>query len=106
MEDQCYPYTSGDTRDKGTCKYVEEIICPNGKPAHVHQTTPAYRIAQDEKQIMKEIKTQGPVQAIITVGISLQPTIIIAVSQILCPTSRCSSHEINYLSGLSRLLSV
>ena len=53
---------------KGECQYLEDIICPDGHLAHVHRTTPPYRIAANERQIMKEIMTEGPVQAIIEVG--------------------------------------
>ena len=62
--DQCYPYTSGSTRRKGRCFLIDELTCDDG---HVHKTTPPYRIANDERRIMKEIQANGPVQAIITV---------------------------------------
>lgn len=61
---RCYPYTSGTTKVKGTCKYLEDLNCDD---YHEHKTTPPYRIAADERQIMKEIQSQGPVQALITV---------------------------------------
>lgn len=64
VADNCYPYTSGATKEKGQCRYTDELTCDDN---HVHKTTPPYRVAKDEKQIMEEIQTQGPVQAIITV---------------------------------------
>lgn len=55
---------------------MDELICPNNRPAHEHKTTPPYRIAANERHIMEEIQTQGPVQAIMTVSVRACTTYI------------------------------
>ena len=68
--DKCYPYTSGRTETKGTCSYLDELTCGNEANKDLHKTTPPYRISPSEREIMRELETQGPVQAVITVRAS------------------------------------
>lgn len=79
--DECYPYTSGFAGEKGQCKYLEDLNCADD---HVHKTTPPYRVANDERQIMKEIQDEGPVQAIITVSTAAVAFISLVVFFLLC----------------------
>ncbi|XP_067936308.1 tubulointerstitial nephritis antigen-like [Watersipora subatra] len=64
VSEYCHPYTSGVSRQSQRCTYIEESACRDNL---VYKTTPPYRIARDERRIMKEIMRNGPVQAIITV---------------------------------------
>jgi len=68
VKEECYRYDSGITQNKGTCRYEDELICPDGSRPITRKTTPPYRIAANEREIMKEIRSQGPVQAIIQVS--------------------------------------
>ncbi|XP_012620923.1 tubulointerstitial nephritis antigen-like isoform X2 [Microcebus murinus] len=82
VSDHCYPF-SGRERDQagpappcmmhsramGRGKRQATARCPNG---HVHsndiyQVTPAYRLGSSEKEIMKELMENGPVQALMEV---------------------------------------
>ncbi|XP_065600730.1 tubulointerstitial nephritis antigen-like [Cyrtonyx montezumae] len=80
VTDECYPFTSQDSRPSsppcmmhsrstGRGKRQATARCPN---PHTHandiyQSTPAYRLAPSEKEIMKELMENGPVQAILEV---------------------------------------
>ncbi|BFY99405.1 hypothetical protein BsWGS_02445 [Bradybaena similaris] len=69
VSDECYPYTSGKTRVQGTCLITGsqgQEQCPSGiqyKTEKRYQATPPYRIRPLEREIMKEIMDNGPVQA-------------------------------------------
>ncbi|XP_013389940.1 uncharacterized peptidase C1-like protein F26E4.3 [Lingula anatina] len=71
VEENCYPYSSGQSKIKGNCMvrrsamHTRNIRCPgNGRMTKsVYASTPPYRIAPSEREIMKEILDNGPVQA-------------------------------------------
>ncbi|NXD11497.1 TINAL protein, partial [Nothocercus nigrocapillus] len=72
---ECYPFTSRGSRapgqpcmmhsrSTGRGKRQATARCPNPR-AHandIYQATPAYRLSADEKEIMKELMENGPVQ--------------------------------------------
>ncbi|CAH1775183.1 unnamed protein product [Owenia fusiformis] len=71
VTEECYPYTSGQNNAKGKC-YInrsslrsKNVLCTSNRIAsqNIYQSTPPYRIRDDEREIMKEILTNGPVQA-------------------------------------------
>ncbi|XP_054251169.1 tubulointerstitial nephritis antigen-like [Indicator indicator] len=80
VTDECYPFTSQQSqpaaqpcmmhsRSAGRGKRQATARCPN---PHTHandiyQSTPAYRLSSSEKEIMKELLENGPVQAILEV---------------------------------------
>ncbi|KAE9415415.1 hypothetical protein Angca_004262, partial [Angiostrongylus cantonensis] len=72
VDEQCYPYDSGRTREPGDCqipkrsyKSRNSITCPAnpGFDSSVYKMTPPYRVSSREEDIMTEIITNGPVQA-------------------------------------------
>ncbi|ESO94490.1 hypothetical protein LOTGIDRAFT_118077 [Lottia gigantea] len=69
VTEECYPYESGDTTDKGDClvsRRKSNTTCPSRilyKEKRRYKATPPYRIAPKEREIMKEIMDNGPVQA-------------------------------------------
>uniref|UniRef100_A0A8B9PRT4 Tubulointerstitial nephritis antigen like 1 n=1 Tax=Apteryx owenii TaxID=8824 RepID=A0A8B9PRT4_APTOW len=79
VTDECYPFTSQESqpagqpcmmhsRSTGRGKRQATARCPNPR-AHandIYQSTPAYRLSSD-KEIMKELMENGPVQAILEV---------------------------------------
>merc|ERR1719376_109576 len=75
--EDCYPYTSGATGQKGVCKKrrgtdFSSVSCDTSKQDQVgrvelYHTEPAYRIRSQETDIMYEIMTNGPVQAMMRV---------------------------------------
>lgn len=74
VSDDCFHYTSGDTKKTGTCplpktlQALKEAKCPQeGVPIKVFQSTPPYRISPKEEEIMKEIMENGPVQGVMEV---------------------------------------
>ncbi|CAH1782378.1 unnamed protein product [Owenia fusiformis] len=72
VDEECYPYTSG-MGSSGKCptgqtsSASKNDICPKRKrsPGSIvsHKILQSYRIPSDEREIMKEIITNGPVQA-------------------------------------------
>ncbi|KAI0232799.1 putative peptidase C1-like protein F26E4.3 [Lamellibrachia satsuma] len=72
VSEACYPYESGDTSQAGHCRLRQpvthsraRVLCPsNGRTtSKVFQASPPYRISPNEREIMKEITVNGPVQA-------------------------------------------
>ncbi|KAL5022307.1 hypothetical protein ScPMuIL_001462 [Solemya velum] len=69
VSEDCYPYKNGVNNSVKTCELTEHhthFVCPNGAGTNgkkMFRSTPPYRIAPDEHQIMKEIIVNGPVQA-------------------------------------------
>ncbi|KAK2184718.1 hypothetical protein NP493_255g00017 [Ridgeia piscesae] len=72
VSEACYPFESGDTRAAGRCQLHRpvrharaRVVCPsNGvTTSKVFRASPPYRIAPNERDIMKEIMVNGPVQA-------------------------------------------
>ncbi|KAM9316588.1 tubulointerstitial nephritis antigen [Gastrophryne carolinensis] len=77
---KCYPYAMDDSNNiHAACNLSSAIDaqgksyatkpCPNTleDSNYIHQCSPPYRIVSDEKEIMKEILENGPVQAVMTV---------------------------------------
>lgn len=63
--EECYPYVSGQTSIAGRCG-MGQGRCPSGTPFRrneIYTSTPPYRIAAKERDIMEEIYINGPVQA-------------------------------------------
>uniref|UniRef100_A0A8C9FVF6 Peptidase C1A papain C-terminal domain-containing protein n=1 Tax=Pavo cristatus TaxID=9049 RepID=A0A8C9FVF6_PAVCR len=80
VTDECYPFTSQESqpaaqpcmmhsRSTGRGKRQATARCPNPQTHanQIYQSTPAYRLAPSEKEIMKELMENGPVQAILEV---------------------------------------
>uniref|UniRef100_A0A7E4VXS9 SMB domain-containing protein n=1 Tax=Panagrellus redivivus TaxID=6233 RepID=A0A7E4VXS9_PANRE len=71
VSEECYPYTSGQTKNPGTCFVskaalrAEDPKCvnPEAPSAQIYKMTPPYRISSWEDDIQTEIITNGPVQA-------------------------------------------
>uniref|UniRef100_A0AC35UCK2 SMB domain-containing protein n=1 Tax=Rhabditophanes sp. KR3021 TaxID=114890 RepID=A0AC35UCK2_9BILA len=73
LSSQCYPYTSGQSEGKETCK-VERKAFIDGKidtcigdsdsdDTSIYKMTPPYRVGSKEEEIQSEIISNGPVQA-------------------------------------------
>ena len=62
MKADCYPYTSGIDRSRGQCQYPSNAYSP-----FLQRMTPTYRVASNERAIMADIVTNGPVQALMKV---------------------------------------
>ncbi|KAI4818182.1 hypothetical protein KUCAC02_011541 [Chaenocephalus aceratus] len=83
VTEDCYPYQSPleapaevgrcmmQSRSVGRGKRQATQRCPNTHNYHndIYQSTPPYRLSSNEKEIMKEIMDNGPVQAIMESGI-------------------------------------
>uniref|UniRef100_A0A8C3PR73 Tubulointerstitial nephritis antigen like 1 n=1 Tax=Calidris pygmaea TaxID=425635 RepID=A0A8C3PR73_9CHAR len=80
VTDECYPFTSQESqpaaqpcmmhsRSTGRGKRQATARCPNPQTHanEIYQSTPAYRLSSSEKEIMKELLENGPVQAILEV---------------------------------------
>ncbi|XP_006274876.1 tubulointerstitial nephritis antigen-like isoform X1 [Alligator mississippiensis] len=82
VTEECYPFTSQEkdsppagrpcmmhSRSTGRGKRQATQHCPNPytHSNNIYQSTPAYRLASSEKEIMKELMENGPVQAIMEV---------------------------------------
>ncbi|XP_007904950.1 tubulointerstitial nephritis antigen-like isoform X2 [Callorhinchus milii] len=80
VTNNCYPFSSTDnqplspqcmmsTRSAGRGKRQATMPCPNpySHSNEVYQSTPAYRLSTNEKEIMKELMENGPVQALMEV---------------------------------------
>nr|XP_033812957.1 tubulointerstitial nephritis antigen-like [Geotrypetes seraphini] len=82
VTDDCYPFTSQEkdkvparspcmmhSRSTGRGKRQATARCPSlhAHSNEIYQATPAYRLASSEKDIMKEVMENGPVQAIMEV---------------------------------------
>ncbi|NXG40687.1 TINAL protein, partial [Psilopogon haemacephalus] len=80
VTDECYPFTSQErqppaqpcmmhSRSTGRGKRQATARCPNPQTHanDIYQSTPAYRLSSSEKEIMKELLENGPVQAILEV---------------------------------------
>nr|XP_054504160.1 tubulointerstitial nephritis antigen-like [Agelaius phoeniceus] len=80
VTDECYPFTSQQSqpaappcmmhsRSTGRGKRQATARCPNPRTHsnEIYQSTPAYRLSSSEKEIMKELLENGPVQAILEV---------------------------------------
>ncbi|OCT95097.1 tubulointerstitial nephritis antigen-like [Xenopus laevis] len=80
VSEPCYPFTSLNanghsascmmhSRSMGRGKRQATNNCPNQyySSNQIYQSTPAYRLASSEKEIMKELSENGPVQAIMEV---------------------------------------
>ncbi|XP_017550685.1 tubulointerstitial nephritis antigen-like [Pygocentrus nattereri] len=78
---ECYPFSLPEqtpaevsrcmmqSRSVGRGKRQATVRCPNSYSYHndIYQSTPPYRLSSNEKEIMKEIMENGPVQAILDV---------------------------------------
>ncbi|NXE30821.1 TINAL protein, partial [Ardeotis kori] len=75
VTDECYPFTSRESqpaaqpcmmhsRSTGRGKRQATARCPNPRTHanEIYQSTPAYRLSSSEKEIMKELMENGPVQ--------------------------------------------
>ncbi|XP_051843741.1 tubulointerstitial nephritis antigen-like [Antechinus flavipes] len=82
VSNNCYPFSEGNhngaappapcmmySRHMGRGKRQATAQCPNnGTHAnHIYQATPPYRLSSHEKDIMKELMENGPVQALLEV---------------------------------------
>ncbi|KAF5908603.1 tubulointerstitial nephritis antigen-like [Clarias magur] len=81
VTEECYPFNPPQqtpaeitrcmmqSRSVGRGKRQATTRCPNGYSYHndIYQSTPPYRLSSNEKEIMKEIMENGPVQAILEV---------------------------------------
>ncbi|XP_077599651.1 tubulointerstitial nephritis antigen-like [Stigmatopora nigra] len=81
VTENCYPYNPPQqtselvrcmmqSRSVGRGKRQATQRCPNAHNYHhndIYQSTPPYRLSSNEKEIMKEIMDNGPVQAIMEV---------------------------------------
>ncbi|XP_062889964.1 tubulointerstitial nephritis antigen-like [Mobula hypostoma] len=80
VSDSCYPFSSSDslhlgsrcmmsTRSAGRGKRQATMPCPNpdSHTNQIYQTTPPYRLSNNEKEVMKELMENGPVQALMEV---------------------------------------
>ncbi|MBN3280377.1 TINAL protein, partial [Polyodon spathula] len=82
VTEDCYPFSSSKTdsasqrppcmmhsQSVGRGKRQATARCPSQSSStnDIYQSTPAYRISSNEKEIMKEIMDNGPVQAILEV---------------------------------------
>ncbi|KAK2155853.1 hypothetical protein LSH36_229g01023 [Paralvinella palmiformis] len=76
VSEPCYPYNSAITQVRGKCslpRYMMRLSatsCPSGSrglKSPVYQVAPPYKISPNEKEIMKEIMENGPVQALMHV---------------------------------------
>lgn len=82
VTDECYPFNNQDkesstasppcmmhSRATGRGKRQATARCPNPRihSNDIYQSTPAYRLSSNEKEIMKELMENGPVQAIMEV---------------------------------------
>ncbi|NWT01039.1 TINAL protein, partial [Mionectes macconnelli] len=80
VTDECYPFTSQQSqpgpqpcmmhsRSTGRGKRQATARCPNPRTRsnEIYQSTPPYRLSSSEKEIMKELLENGPVQAILEV---------------------------------------
>ncbi|KAM4700270.1 tubulointerstitial nephritis antigen-like [Discoglossus pictus] len=80
VTEECYPVATLNaegppspcmmhSRSMGRGKRQATVNCPNpySSSNDIYQSTPAYRLASSEKEIMKEIYENGPVQAIMEV---------------------------------------
>lgn len=77
VSDNCYPFSGREqneasptprcmmhSRATGRGKRQATSRCPNSQVVSndIYQVTPAYRLGSDEKEIMKELMENGPVQ--------------------------------------------
>ncbi|XP_075409459.1 tubulointerstitial nephritis antigen-like isoform X2 [Tenrec ecaudatus] len=82
VSDHCYPFSSHEpdkvgpaphcmmhSRAMGQGKQQATSSCPNSHVLDnaIYQVTPAYRLGNNEKEIMKELMENGPVQALMEV---------------------------------------
>ncbi|KAM3830266.1 tubulointerstitial nephritis antigen-like [Vipera latastei] len=80
VTEECYPFTGQEssftsppcmmhTRSAGRGKRQATARCPNSRTDsnEIYQSTPAYRLSSNEKEIMKELMENGPLQAIMEV---------------------------------------
>uniref|UniRef100_A0A8C2VDT2 Tubulointerstitial nephritis antigen-like n=1 Tax=Chinchilla lanigera TaxID=34839 RepID=A0A8C2VDT2_CHILA len=82
VSDHCYPFSGHEqaeagpappcmmhSRAMGRGKRQATQRCPNSRidANDIYQVTPAYRLGSDEKEIMKELMKNGPVQALMEV---------------------------------------
>ncbi|NXB43166.1 TINAL protein, partial [Leucopsar rothschildi] len=80
VTDECYPFTRQQSQpaappcmmhspSTGRGKRQATARCPNPQTHsnEIYQSTPAYRLSSSEKEIMKELLENGPVQAILEV---------------------------------------
>ncbi|XP_020839204.1 tubulointerstitial nephritis antigen-like [Phascolarctos cinereus] len=82
VSNHCYPFSAGDqdgaapaapcmmhSRHMGRGKRQATAHCPNSRAHanHIYQATPPYRLSSHEKDIMKELMENGPVQALMEV---------------------------------------
>ncbi|XP_069752012.1 tubulointerstitial nephritis antigen-like isoform X1 [Narcine bancroftii] len=77
VSDGCYPFSNSDsrsrcmmfTRSAGRGKRQATMPCPNtsSHTNQIYQTTPPYRLSSNEKEVMKELIENGPVQALMEV---------------------------------------
>ncbi|XP_041068037.1 tubulointerstitial nephritis antigen-like [Carcharodon carcharias] len=80
VSDACYPFSNSEsqqlsnpcmmsTRSAGRGKRQATMPCPNPytHTNHIYQSTPPYRLSNNDKEIMKELLENGPVQALMEV---------------------------------------
>ncbi|KAJ8334559.1 hypothetical protein SKAU_G00401980 [Synaphobranchus kaupii] len=81
VTEECYPFSGPQqtptevgqcmmqSRSVGRGKRQATAHCPNANSYHneIYQSTPPYRLSSNDKEIMKEIMDNGPVQAILEV---------------------------------------
>lgn len=68
VDEDCFPYVSGQTEDAGRClisRSASLLDCKTSNPpanrTEPYKTGPSYRISQYEDDIKYEIQTYGPV---------------------------------------------
>lgn len=73
VNEDCYPFVPGQPNDPGICLLPNSnktVVCPSGEKTKREKrlrSTPPYRIQPLEREIMKEIIDNGPVQVTIHV---------------------------------------
>lgn len=73
VSEECYPYESSYSNGSATCRIRSrkhlghQLLCPTGIQDQKYYSTPPYRVPSREQDIMLEIQTNGPVQAVIHV---------------------------------------
>lgn len=73
VPEDCYPYESGYNNATTSCRIprrrvpTDDLFCPSGRQDQKYFSTPPYRVPRNEEDIMQEIYTNGPVQALMLV---------------------------------------
>ncbi|XP_037783743.1 uncharacterized peptidase C1-like protein F26E4.3 [Penaeus monodon] len=92
LPEVCYPYRSGFTRKLPTCAKNSGLGCQSR-----YKSGPAYRLPSKERYIQREIITNGPVQALMTVhpDFFLYKTGVYSYSELGSPHS--AAHSVKLL---------